>query len=187
MTHVSNRSRVRPLVLPLALLSLAVATACEPSQTEPPAGLAFEYDVRRVAATDSVGTPLPPPVEEEGPGYFRGVVRSNVTTAGPDTLATSVRLAGVIVRAIPLLGTTGPSDPGTMAISPSTIPPGAGPVAATVITAADGSFQFPTLPGGRYMVTFEPVTDEFTWAWVLAIASPSSGNLPWWVTLSRTK
>lgn len=171
---------------PLSLALLAFGVACQRPDATDPTGLAHEYDVRQRVATDSGGTPLPPPPpDEEGPGFWRGVVRSNFGTMGPDTLLTSARLAGVIVRAIPMNGATGPVSPGTGPVGPATIPPGMGPIAAVDTTDAQGMFHLPTLPGGRYIVTFEPSNDDHEWAWVYAVASPSSGNLPWWVTLNR--
>lgn len=84
----------------LAVLTAVAITACQdatgPAERSPLAGLVLG------SPQDSSGNPVTPPTGELSPGYFRGTVRGpNAPGTGGDTLATSPRIAGVIVRAFP--------------------------------------------------------------------------------------
>jgi hypothetical protein len=64
--------------------------------------------------------------------------------------------------------------------------PDVGPAAASVVTGADGKFQLPTLPGGEYVVTFNPPASSiYAGVWVTATAFDGSSEWPWWVVLPK--
>ncbi len=158
------------LLFVLALTS-GFAAACSDSPTEnensPLAGLA-QRDGR-----DSTGNPLPPPPTNPVPGGFHGTVLGpSVPGSGGDTLATSPRIAGVVVKAFKIVG-------GSQA------DPDLGPVEQTVTTGADGKFAL-TLSGGDYVVTFTPPANAiYGGVWVTAATSATSNDWPWWVILWR--
>ena len=164
-----------------ALLAAALLSACggEGGTTDPSADPL--RGLRATTATDSAGTntvtqdtarATPGPVPDSlaaGPGYFRGVVRSSEGTAGPDTLASSVRLKDVLVVAYPWRAD------GSL-----------GPAAASATTNDRGEWQLATIPGGPYKVTFTPPANgAYAGVWVTSTAHPRSHEWPWWVTLPR--
>lgn len=155
--------------VPALTLFVALAMACsdDPTGTEngPLAGLSQR------AGSDSLGNPLPPAPTNPTPGTFRGQVLGPCgSSCTGDTLATSPRVAGVVVKAYPVTGGTQAS-------------PTLGEVAATVTTGADGKFQLPQLTG-EFVVTFTPPsTSPYAGVWVTAHTSTQSDDYPWWVIL----
>lgn len=162
----------------LLVLAATTVVACsdDPPTTggnnSPLAGL------KSSVAGDSAGTtpaPTPPPANNPTPGYVHGTVRAPGATAGPgqDTLAASIKIAGAVVTAYPRL-------------VQGTDTAGVGPVAAQVITDADGKFTLPTLPGGEYVITFNPpasLANTYGGVWTVGTIHDKSHELPWWVTL----
>ncbi|HYD53180.1 MAG TPA: carboxypeptidase-like regulatory domain-containing protein [Gemmatimonadaceae bacterium] len=150
----------------LLLILAAAAAACGGESAAP------EPDpldgLRNTVARDSAGN-APPAQSVAGPGHFRGTVRASEWTGGPDTLANSVRIAGVRVIAYQRRADGS-----------------AGAQAASTTTDARGEWQLPTLPGGEYVVTFTPPESAgFQGVWTIATAHPKSHEWPWWVTLPR--
>lgn len=160
------RFRLLQVVLGVAAASLvACSEGAAPIENGPLTGLA------KSTVTDSGGSTMPTPPASPTPGYFRGVVRSSEGAAGPDTLGTSVKIPNVRVAAYPRLASA-PDDTRT------------GPLAASVVTDANGLFQLPELPGGEYVVTFTPPEgSKYLGVWVTATAHSQSHTYPWWVTL----
>lgn len=125
---------------------------------------------------DSTGTPVPPPPAGTAtPGYARGTVMAPSTNAPPgtDTLATATRIVGAKVTAYPRVRST-------------TDTVGAGPVAAQVETNGKGEFQLPTLPGGEYIITFNPPAAQssvYGGVWTVTTIHSNSHVNPWWIVL----
>ncbi|MBA3853131.1 MAG: hypothetical protein C0503_01875 [Gemmatimonas sp.] len=124
---------------------------------------------------DSAGNPAPPPPGgTEGTGYIRGVVRgANPPGAVGDTLTTSPRIARVFVRAYRITGYT-------------RIGPELGPLAAEVVTNAQGEFTLPAVRSGNYAVAFLTLaSSDYSGTWVTAPIHATSHEYRWWVTLPR--
>jgi hypothetical protein len=82
------------------------------------------------------------------------------------------RLANIRVNVYPRLSATNPLD--------------VGPVAASVLTDANGYFQTPALSGGDYVITFAPPAGSiYQGVWATATANTHSSDYPWWVVLSK--
>ena len=129
----------------------------------------------RVSTNDSTGAPVPAPPANLSPGYFRGTVRGYSTASGPDTMATAVKLANVRVTAYPR-------------IESRTDTLGTGPAAGSVLTDANGEFTMPTIPGGEYIVTFNPQAPEDTQyrgVFTVATIHADSHESPWFIMLPR--
>ena len=157
-----------------AVLSL-IAVACVDA-TEPNAGPDILAGLTEATPQDSAGNPVSPPTGgTEGAGYIRGTVRGpNAPGTGGDTLATSPRIAGVVVRAYRITGysATGPV---------------LGPLAAEATTNAQGAFTLPSVPSGNYAVAFIPAgASGYLGTWATAPIHPTSHEWPWWVTLPRS-
>lgn len=156
----------------LALAATAVlAVACgsdEPilPDDSPLAGL-LERD-----PLDSVGTP--PPAGNPTPGTITGtVLGESEPGAGNDSLETAPRINGAVLVVYPVIGGT-EADPDLD-----------DPV-ATVTTGADGTFTFPELPAGVYVVTVTPpVGSGYTGVWIRGQIDSASGDHPWWVVLDK--
>jgi len=132
----------------------------------PLAGLA------RVSTNDSAGAPAP---ANPTPGYFRGMVRGYSPASGPDTLANAVKLPNVRVTAYPR-------------IESRTDTLGTGPAAGSVLTDANGEFTMPTIPGGEYIVTFNPQAPEDTQyrgVFTVATVHATSHEYPWFIMLPK--
>jgi hypothetical protein len=161
----------RPGFLMVFALCTGLAVACsdDPTGTEnsPIAGLAQR------GGSDSAGNPLPPPPTNPTPGSFHGTVLGpSEPGTGGDTLATSPRVAGVVVTAYPVTGGT-------------QYEPDLGPAEKSVTTGADGKFSL-TLSGGTYVVTFNPPANGiYGGVWVTAATSATSNDWPWWVVLYK--
>lgn len=160
----------------LVLLATAVgfAVACSDDETtsptsDPLAGL-IQSEER-----DSIGNGPPPPPPSQEPGYFRGRVLGQSDPEpgqNTDTLATAPRIANVRVTAYPRVS----NDP----------TPKVGPEAASVVTDAEGAFQFPLLPYGEYVVTFNPPENsEYRGVWVTTVVHNTSHEWPWWIVLPK--
>ena len=164
MTHVR--------ALTLLALTAGFAIACSDTgprvDTSPLAGLT------RVQSNDS-GTTAPPPGPAT-PGSFHGVVLGQAANIpGSDTLANAPRLANVRVTAYPR-------------VQSRTDTLGVGPAAASVLTDQNGAFQVPELPGGEYVVTFNPQSPDdlkYTGAWSIATIHSRSNDYPWWIMLMK--
>ena len=105
------------------------------------------------------------------PGSFHGFVIGRGT--GPDTIATAPRIAGATITAYPHLGFDGET-------------PRVGASAGSVTTDANGFFQFPTIPGGDYVVTIRPPAgSEYQGQYALTTISNISNTGNWWVVLSK--
>ena len=155
------------------MLGVALACAGEPStgiDKSPIAGLA------QGQATDSAGGTVnsPPPTSTTSPGYVHGTVRAPTPNAPPhtDTLANSVKIAGAVVTAYRYAGSTDAASLGT--------------AVAQVVTDADGKFTLPTVPGGDYLVTFNPpesLKSVYGGVWTIGPIHDKSHQYPWWITL----
>ena len=158
-------------VLLVALLTgVTVACSDDDNPTEPTAsplsGLARE-DTR-----DSVGNPPPPPpVGTPTPGSVHGTVLGpSEPGAGNDSLETAPRVVGATVTAYP--------------VESMGVEPDLGPAAASVVTDANGKFALPELPGGEYVVTFNPPANSpYGGVWVTTVIHSGSNEHPWWVVL----
>jgi hypothetical protein len=156
------------------------ATAIVACSEDPPTtgGNSPLAGLKSSVAGDSAGSipaPTPPPASTPTPGYVHGTVRAPGANAQPgqDTLATSVKIAGAIVTAYPR-------------VVQGTDTAGVGPVAAQVVTDANGQFTLPTLPGGEYVITFNPPKSlEATYGgvWTIGTIHDRSHEFPWWITL----
>jgi hypothetical protein len=159
----------------LLALSASFGVAC--SDDDPIAPPSSPLDgLVQVEERDSTGA-IPVPPGEGGPlepGIFRGRVLGQADPGvGDDTLETAPRLGGVEVTAYELISSNGGV-------------PNVGPEVASVVTGSDGTFQFPELPGGEYVVTFEPPQNSiYRGVWVTAIVHSGSGDLPWWIVLQK--
>lgn len=163
-------SAIRSLAIALLIgaSTLACAESTGPDANDVLAGLVA------AAPQDSAGGSVTPPTGTGGSGYFRGYVRGpNAPGTGGDTLATSPRIAGVVVRAYPIVGGTSSG-------------PELGALAGEVTTNAQGAFTFPTIPAGEYVVTFRPpASSGYQGIWVYGPIHSTSHEFPWWVTLPR--
>lgn len=150
--------------------SLVIACAEKSTTDVQPSVLA---GLQRAEGNDSTGAPPPPAPNTSAPGYVRGTVLGpSAPGAGNDSLNTAPRISGVKVTAYPRVPPT----------AQDTI--GVGPAAATVTTDASGLFQFPTVPGGEYLVTFVPPEGSiYGGVWVTGPIHDKSHEHPWWVVL----
>ena len=159
------------------LIATGFAFACAgeaptASESSPKAGL------RSAQVQDSASStpaPTPPPSTPPTPGYVHGTVRAPGGSAPPgqDSLSASVKIPGAIVTAYPRVRSTLDTA-------------GAGPMAAQVTTDANGQFTLPTLPGGEYIVTFNPpasLSAVYGGVWVTTTIHSGSSDFPWWITL----
>ena len=152
-------------VLALTAIALAVVgIACANDSTLPnPSPLT---GLTRITSKDTGTTP--PDSVAPGPGFFRGTVRG--TQPGPDSLGAPLPN----VRVTAYSRAQSPTD--TL---------GVGPAIASVLTSASGAFQLPTLPGGQYIVTFNPPEGSpFRGVWTIAFAHPHSGDSSWFIFLA---
>jgi hypothetical protein len=165
MRNTARFSR-SPLVLLLAaLVTVAACSDSSPSapDSSPLAGLT------KAARNDTAPTP-PNNTEPLAPGSFHGTIYGY--EPGPDTLKNSERLAGVKVTAYPRLRS-------------STDTLGVGAPTASVLTNSSGEFQLPTMPGGEYVVTFNPPTgSKYRGGWTVATAFAESNAHAWWIMLA---
>jgi hypothetical protein len=163
----------RRFTIALATAAALLATACESGTTGP--GRSPLEGLVQSSVSDSGGT-APPPSPNPGPltpGRFHGTVLGSAPFApGADTLAVMPRLANVRVTAYQQLSGGASPTPG--------------PAVAALTTGSSGAFDFPSLPGGAYIVTFVPPDGSpYYGIWVTATAHSSSGAFPWWVVLGR--
>lgn len=149
------------------LFALVVACSDDPTGTDSSPLLGLQQR----AGNDSAGNPPPPPPAQPTAGSLHGTVLGPAAPgSGNDSLTSMPRIAGVAVTAYPKLAD---GDP-----------PQVGPGIASDTTGADGTFQFPTLPGGEYVVTFNPPSSsEYGGVYVTATVSAQSNSHPWWVVL----
>jgi hypothetical protein len=157
-------------------LVATIAIACtdggpQPVDDSPLAGLS------RTSTNDSTGAPPPnpPSTPTPTPGYVRGTILAPSPDAPPgtDTLATATRFVGAKVTAYPRLRS------GTDTL-------GVGPMAAQVETDAKGEFQLPVLPGGEYVITFNPPPSQaatYGGVWTVTTIHSMSHEFPWWIVL----
>ena len=141
-----------------------------PDSVTPPPSDSIPPD--SVTPPDSV-LPPPPPATL---GYFHGTVMGQWQGTQGGTLADSMaampKLANIRVDVYPRLSARNP-----LAV---------GPLAASVLTDANGYFQIPTLAGGDYVVTFVPPAGSlYQGVWVTATANTHSSDWSWWVVLSK--
>ena len=172
---MTNPDRSRPRVLWLALV-LAATGACsdspgEPTPSNPLTGLVSK------AAVDSAGNGVTQPLSPQGSGSVRGTVLApSAPGAGNDSLNTATRIAGVVIRIYPVIG------------SPDVASPTLGPLQATVTTDANGRFETPVIDGtqGWHVLTFTPPTGSgYQAVWSRTQFWTQSTDSPWWVTLPR--
>ena len=159
--------------LRLALSSLVVGAAAmigacsdSPTSVADPSPLA---GLTKAARNDTAPTP-PTTTEPLAPGSFHGTIYGYAP--GPDTLKNSERLSGVKVTAYPRLRST-------------TDTLGVGAATASATTNANGDFQLPTMPGGEYVITFNPPTgSKYRGGWTVATAFAESNAHAWWIMLA---
>jgi hypothetical protein len=152
--------------------TVAVAAACVDSQVlvqplaSPLAGLA--------PGVTNDSNPIVSPPLDASPGSFRGVVTGHVVLDNvTDTISLTPTIAGAHLTAYLQIA---PSPSDTLGI---------GPAMATVMTDANGQFQFPMLDGGLYFVTVTPPSGSpYQGVWVIAVAQSHSEDYPWRVELS---
>lgn len=155
----------------LVALLAGIAVACSDNNPTDPASSPLS-GLAREDTRDSVGNaPPPPPVGTPTPGSVRGTVLGpSDPGAGNDSLETAPRVAGATVTAYPLEA---------MGVEPEL-----GPAAASVVTDANGRFNLPELPGGEYVVTFNPPANSaYGGVWVTTVIHAGSNEHPWWVVL----
>ncbi len=160
---------IRSAILAGAMAAFTACGTTDPDRRfDPLAGLAH------ASATDSVGNSAPAPTAT-GPGAFRGTVLGpSLPGAGNDSLATAPRVEGVRVTVYPVDGEGGIGEP----------TPDVGIPLDHVFTDAQGRFQLPEMPAGRYAVGFfPPVGSPYRGVYVIADAHPGSNTHPWWVVL----
>jgi hypothetical protein len=151
---------------------LTLATACGdttgPSSPSPLAGLG------QVSARDTVGNPITTTPNGTGDGAIRGTVLGpSAPGAGNDSLQTAPKLAGVRVA---IMGITGGTD----------AQPTLGAELGAATTGNDGTFALPTVPAGRYAVSFSPPSGSaYQGVWASAAVDARSAASPWWVVLPR--
>ena len=149
-----------------AALSAAACSSDGPLAPQPDSPLA---GLTSGTSNDTVTTSTP--VEPSSPGSFHGVVLGHGT--GTDTLNTAPRLAGSIITAYPLLGYDGDT-------------PRLGTSVGSVTAGADGTFQFPTIPGGTYVVTVVPPSGSgYRGTYITGLISNVSNSGTCWVVLSQ--
>jgi len=159
----------------LGLLFTAIAIACKDTgptiDTSPLAGLT------RVQSNDT-GVTAPPPGPAT-PGAFHGIVLGQgdwQPGTNTDTLANAPKIANARVTAYPRLEKSGTDTLGV------------GPAAASVLTNQNGEFQMPELPGGEYIVTFNPQAPDdlkYKGAWSIATIHSHSNDYAWWIMLMK--
>ncbi len=161
--------------LPTALLAFAAACG---SATDSPTGASPLAGLSGVQAMDSTGNGVSLPAVPQGAGFVRGTVLApSLAGAGNDSLQTAMRIAGVVIRIYPIIG------------SPLEASPALGALAATVTTDANGRFQTPVFDGtaGWHALTFTPPAGAgYQSVWVRTQFWTGSSETPWWVTLPRT-
>jgi hypothetical protein len=165
---------VRPLGSTIAIAAVAaLISACASDPASPVTSPL--YGLTPAMVGDSVGNPPPTsPAPEPGVGgQFRGtVVGSESFPPGTDTLAAAPRLANVRITVYTQL------SGGAL--------PTVGPIVATMTTGSSGAFDFPSLPGGDYVVAFvPPAGSPYYGIWVTSTAHAASGLFSWWVVLGR--
>ena len=153
----------------VAVLGVAVACGGDAGSTTPVvsplAGLA--------AGATNDSNPVTSPPAQPTPGSFHGTVMGHSPfPPGTDTLSQLPRIAGARLTAYSHVA---PTAGDTL---------GVGPEVASVVTDANGTFQFPTLPGALYLVTITPPSgSKYQGVWVAAYAHAHSNDYAWWVVL----
>jgi hypothetical protein len=167
------KSNSRWSLVGVAVLTSGIVACADsgpaPIDQSPLAGLT------RVSTNDSGGVTTPAPAADPTPGYFRGTIRGYSSASGPDTLATAVKLPNVRVTAYPR-------------IESRTDTLGVGPAAGEALTDANGEFTLPTMPGGDYVVTFNPQAPEDTQyhgGWTVTTIHERSHEVPWYIMLPK--
>lgn len=162
--------RKAPWFLALTVVGTLVI-ACSDSVSPSGPGSSPLSGLRASSTNDSNTTPSPS--QPASQGTFRGTVMGHADFApGTDTLATLPRIVGAILVAYEQ-GQPTASDP-----------VGVGAEVARTTTDANGTFQFPTLPGGTYVVTITPPAGSaYQGVWVTATAHSHSADYGWWVVL----
>jgi hypothetical protein len=157
----------RIVVSALALAAATLVASCgSDAPTDPQRNVLAGLELAE--SNDTVPT-VPPPQAPPTPGFIHGFVLGFGT--GPDTMATAPRLADVVVTAYPLLGWTGNT-------------PQLGSAVAVRNTDATGHFEFSTLAGGEYVVTFvPPPSSAYRGSYVTTRIHSGSSEGTWWVFL----
>ena len=157
----------------LLLAALALAAACgdDTATSQPNGNESVLAGLSVVQRNDTA----PSSSNLSGSGYFRGTVMAPALPgAGNDSLATSPRIAGVVVTIYPRIGSSLSSQ----------IP--VGPAAGSTVTNAQGQFTLPTLPAGEYVVTFvPPAGSTYAGSYAFGPLRSNSSEHPWWVVLNR--
>jgi len=156
---------------------IAVAAACGDSPQAPTPSNPLNGVVAQ-SAVDSAGNGIDQPLSPQGSGKVRGTVLApSAPGAGNDSLNTATRIAGVVIRIYPIIG------------SPDVATPTLGPLEATVTTDANGRFETPVISGaqGWHVLTFTPPAGTgYQAVWSRTQFWSQSAERPWWVTLPRT-
>ncbi|MCA0374230.1 MAG: hypothetical protein LCH84_01090 [Gemmatimonadetes bacterium] len=176
MSRTRTLHRTPRLAVAALFLTMSVAACSDdpgsPTPANPLAGLVGK------PAVDSAGHGIPVPLSPSGAGFVRGtVIAPSAPGAGNDSLNTATRIAGVIVRVYPVIG------------SPDVPSPTLGAVVATDTTDATGQFQTPVIAGGQswHVLTFTPPTGSaYQAVWSRTQFWTQSSERRWWVTLPRT-
>jgi hypothetical protein len=161
------RHGLKALPLAAAMVGAMALAACQGDSTNPTTGVLA--GVAHVTSNDTtIGTP---PVGTTTPGSFHGFVIGHGT--GVDTMLTAPRIVGATVTAYPQLGFDGST-------------PLIGDPVGTVTTDASGTFQFPEIAGGNYVVVVRPpASSGYRSVYILATISNVSNSGNWWVVLSQ--
>ena len=161
-----SMSRFR-VILISGIAALAVAVACSDDSTSPHPSVLAGLAAGKSNDT-TVGQPGPGSTQ---PGSFHGYVLGH--GVGPDTFATAPRIQNATITAYPHLGYDGDT-------------PLVGDPAGTVKTDANGFFQFPTIPGGAYVITVTPPAgSDYRGQYITGTISEVSNSGTWWVVLSK--
>lgn len=152
-------------------LALTGAAACSNDTTTNPQSSSILAGLSATPSNDTNPSPSPVP---SGTGNFRGTVMGpSVTGPGTDTLATSPRVAGVVVTIYPRLADLN----GQITM---------GAAAGSTTTNVQGLFTLPTLPAGEYVVTFVPPPSSiYRGSYVFGPLRSNSNLFPWWVVLTK--
>jgi hypothetical protein len=157
--------RIRIVSLGAAVVTALTLAACSDEQSTTPSSTVLAG----LAQGESNDTTTGQPSVGATPGAFHGFVMGRGT--GPDTFATAPRINGATITAYPHLGFDGDT-------------PRVGDAVASVTTDANGFFQFPTIPGGAYVVTIRPpAASGLQGQYALTTISSVSDSGNWWVVL----
>lgn len=152
-----------------AAVAIGIVACDEPLLTGPGASALAGLAPGTTNDSNPVTSPPPNPT----PGSFHGTVMGHLVLYNlRDTISMRPRIAGARLIAYAHVRPT------------ATDTLGIGLAVASVVSDANGGFQFPTLPGALYIVTVTPPPiSPYQGVWVAAVAHSHSSDYPWSVEL----